>query len=155
MNADADVAQAGGSLGATLRVLREARQLDLLQVSARLKFSVRQLQALEEEDWTRLPSGVVLRGMVKNYGRFLQTDCAPLLTMLDAQTGAGVRVTPVLTPISLGDVGVPLYARQHGRPWVWMLLIVGVLLVIVGYAIARGWMLESLSMFDWLRALAA
>jgi len=137
------------TLGPTLKALREARQVELAQVSARLKFSVRQLQALEDEDWTRLPSGLALRGMVKNYGRFLDADPAALLTMLDAQTGASAAPpVQVVTPVSLGDAGVPLYAKQGGKPWAWMLLILGVLLVIAVYAVERGWIPESWLLFD-------
>ena len=49
MNADSNISEAGQTmqLGSTLRSLREARRLRLSEVSARLKFSVRQLEALE------------------------------------------------------------------------------------------------------------
>jgi len=137
------------TLGPTLRALRQSRQVELPQVSARLKFSVRQLQALEEEDWARLPSGLALRGMVKNYGRFLETDPTALLTMLDAQTGASAApLVHVVTPASLGDAGMTRYAKYGGRSWVWMLLILGVLLMIAVYAVERGWIPESWLLFD-------
>jgi len=155
MRVDPTVPQTAISLGPALRALREARQVELAQVSVRLKFSVRQLQALEDEDWVRLPSGLALRGMVKNYGRFLETDPAALLAMLDAQTGARTaELMHVVTPTSLGE-GVPLHGRQGGRSWVWMALIAGILLVIVVYAFERGWIPESWLVFDWLRALAS
>ncbi|MEO9122821.1 MAG: helix-turn-helix transcriptional regulator, partial [Burkholderiaceae bacterium] len=58
-------------IGPTLKGLREAKQLSLNEVSTRLKFSTRQIEALESEQWDRLPTGVSLRGFVKNYGRYL------------------------------------------------------------------------------------
>ena len=72
-------------VGTTLRKLREARQLTPAEVSARLKFTSRQLEALENEQWDRLPGGMSLRGFVKNYGRYLEADVDALLTMLDNQ----------------------------------------------------------------------
>jgi len=144
-------AEAQVSLGATLRALRHARRVELAEMSTRLKFSVRQLQALEEEDWARLPAGLPLRGMVKNYARYLQTDVAPLLTMLDLQTGsrADGGVTHVLTPMSLGNNGVPLYSAHTNRPWGWLLLILALVVLVGLYVIERGWV----SVSDWLRAL--
>jgi len=138
------------SLGPTLRALRESRQVELAAVSARLKFSVQQLQALEDEDWTRLPTGLTLRGMVKNYGRFLETDAAALLTLLDVQTGASTKgAAHVATPASLGDAqGTSHHVRYGGWLWVWMLLIVAVLFVAGVYAVERGWISGSWLAFD-------
>jgi len=134
-------------LGSTLRALREVRHAQLSEVSARLKFSVRQLQALEDEDWARLPTGLALRGMVKNYARFLETDAAALLVMLDAQTGTRAGPTHVATPMSLGDAEAS-YPARHGRPWIWMVLIAAVLIITVMYAMERAWI--PASWFDWL-----
>jgi len=132
-------------LGPTLRALRESRKVELVAVSARLKFSVQQLQALEDEDWARLPSGLTLRGMVKNYGRFLEADAVALLTLLDAQTDTGRKgAVHVATPVSLGDAqGTSRRIRYGGWFWVWMLLIVTVLFVAGVYAVERGWIFGS------------
>src|SRR5690606_5877249 len=87
MNADVNTSEAMQEmgLGNTLKALREAKRLRLQEVSARLKFSVRQLEALEDEDWSRLPAGMPLKGMVRNYGRFLEADSDALLVMLENQ----------------------------------------------------------------------
>jgi len=140
------------SLGATLKALRCARQLELTDVSLHLKFAARQLQALEEEDWARLPTGLPLRGMVKNYAKFLQADSAALLVMLNAQTGAGTAaVAHVSTPASLGDADAAYHVRHGAKSWVWMAVILLVVLMVGGYAIERGWIPESWRVFDWLR----
>ncbi len=70
-----------GSLGAALRSLRESRGWSVADVSARLKFSNRQIEALEADQWDALPQGPSLRGLVRNYARLL--DVAPD-TMLQA-----------------------------------------------------------------------
>jgi cytoskeletal protein RodZ len=141
-------------VGATLKSLRHARHLSLNDVSARLKFSSRQLQALENEDWASLPGGVSLRGLVKNYGRFLQADVDSLLVMLDNQVGS-TAPRPAIVQSSGAPVPADLaiQAEPVSRPWGWFVVIF-VLLVVAGfYAIERGWIPESWLVFDWLKAL--
>ncbi|OYV47749.1 MAG: hypothetical protein B7X10_04125, partial [Burkholderiales bacterium 21-58-4] len=70
----APVADTFMNLGSTLKALREAKELSLGDVSARLKYSGRQIEALESEQWDSLPTGVSLRGLVRNYGRFLDAN---------------------------------------------------------------------------------
>lgn len=147
-------AAAATGLGPTLKALREARRLSLGEVSARLKFSSRQLQALENEDWGRLPSGVSLRGLVKNYGRFLNADVQALLTMLDNQVGSTApRPALVQSSGAPTTADLAIQAEPVSRPWGWYVVIF-VLLVVAGfYAIERGWIPESWLIFDWLKAL--
>ncbi|MDX3896053.1 helix-turn-helix transcriptional regulator [Pusillimonas sp.] len=142
-------------LGASLRAMRMARGCSLSDVSARLKYSVRQLDALENEQWDRLPNGVLLRGLVKNYGRFLETDVDALLAMLDTQVGtrSAASVSVPVPAASLSGADLPLHPEGGSRSWGWLLIIV-VLLVVAGvYAIDRGWVPDSWLIFDWLKAL--
>lgn len=141
-------------LGHTLKGLREARRLSLNDVSARLKFSTRQLQALENEDWNNLPSGISLRGLVKNYGRLLEADTTALLVMLESQTGSAPPAPVVIqksgrpAPSDLAIQGEPVH-----RPWGWFLVILVLLFVAGFYAIERGWIPDSWLIFDWLKSL--
>lgn len=143
-------------VGASLRALREARGHSISDVSARLKYSVRQLQALEGEEWQHLPDGFLLRGLVKNYARFLETDTEALLVMLDNQVGT--RPPTIVTAASRrssGNTDVPLHSEPGPRSWSWgWLLVIVALLVVAGvYAIDRGWIPDSWLIFDWLKAL--
>lgn len=74
----------GGSLGANLRSLREARDWSIADVSARLKFSSRQIEALEADQFDELPHGPSLRGMVRNYARLLDADPDAMMQALPA-----------------------------------------------------------------------
>src|SRR5690606_19887351 len=124
------------------------------EVSARLKFSHRQLEALETEQWHHLPGGMSLRGFVRNYGRFLETDVDALLTMLDNQ----VATAPVAKPAalngaqSLGPADL-VQGEATGRSWGWFIIILILLLVAGFYAIERGWVPDSWLVFDWLKSL--
>ncbi len=149
--------QAGTGVGPTLRELRLARACTLNEVSTRLKFSVRQLESLEAEEWDQLPGGQSLRGMVRNYARFLDADISAVLVMLEAQVSDAAALKPVprsTSGSSLSSADLSLYAdSRSGFSWIWILIII-VLLVVAGfYAIDRGWIPEEWLVFDWLKEL--
>src|SRR3546814_317151 len=153
-SAGLDVYDGPQGVGATIQKLREAKRLSLAEASGRLKFSVRQLQALEDERWDRLPTGVSLRGLVKNYGRFLDADEGALVTMLDNQVGpTGVKPISVVDAPPLAGADIPVQTDPAPRSWGWFIIIL-ILLIIAGvYAVERGWVPDSWLVFDWLRSL--
>lgn len=141
-------------LGNTLRALREAQRLTPSEVSARLKFSISQVDALETEQWDRLPTGMPLRGFVKNYGRYLEADVDALMIMLDHQVGP-VKTSFVNagTPSSLAPTDLHVQGDPVRRPWGWLVIILALLFVAAFYAIERGWIPESWLVLDWLKTL--
>lgn len=71
------------SVGEALRAAREHAGLSLNEVADRLKLSLRQLDAIERDDFDALPGATFVRGFVRNYARFLEIDPAPLMEALD------------------------------------------------------------------------
>ncbi len=142
------------NVGPVLRALREARSLSLSEVSARLKFSARQIEALENEQWDSLPQGMPLRGMVKNYARFLETDVNALLDGLERQVGiAGPATVSISQANRYSESDMPLHGEPTRRPWGWLIIILLVLFVAIFYAIERAWIPESWLWFDWLKSI--
>ena len=155
----ADAPQAPAGLGATLRSLRESRRISLSEASQRLKYTVRQIEALESENWSRLPAGVPLRGFVRNYARYLEADVASVLVLLDNQIGptapSSVMSAPAVAGSSVGaDAELPVSSEGSHRPWGWFFIIVAILVIAAFYAVDRGWVPESWLIFDWLKAIA-
>lgn len=70
------------SVGELLRAAREAQGLTVADVAERIKFSVKQVEALEADKSESLPEGAFLRGFVRSYARTLHLDEAPLLALL-------------------------------------------------------------------------
>ena len=70
------------SVGVTLREAREKLGLNLADVANRLKFAPRQIEALEQDNFARLPEIAFVRGFVRSYARLLQLDPDPLLAAL-------------------------------------------------------------------------
>ncbi len=148
--------QAMPPVGDTLKTLRETRGLTLSEVSSRIKYSSVQLGYLECGDWARLPDGVPLRGLVRNYARFLEADVDAVLRLLDGAVGAA---RPRLTVSSAGMRRAipPADMTPRGEPahrtWAWVLLILVLFCVIGLYAINRGWVPDQWLVLDWLKAL--
>ena len=63
-----------GTLGQYLRSAREARGIDLHDAAQQTRIGIAYLKALEEEDFSRLPGEVFVKGFLKNYGKFLRLD---------------------------------------------------------------------------------
>src|SRR5512140_3339563 len=78
--------QSGLSVGATLRAAREEQGLTVADVAERIKFSVRQVEALEADDAAHLPQGTFLRGFIRSYARTLNLDESVLLGSVQAHT---------------------------------------------------------------------
>jgi cytoskeleton protein RodZ len=66
-------------VGQELAAAREARGLALADVAQQLKFAPRQLEALEQEQFSALPGATFTKGMVRSYARLLKLDPEPLL----------------------------------------------------------------------------
>jgi cytoskeleton protein RodZ len=73
--AGTDVATAGSaSVGTLLRDARERAGLSLDAVAQQLKLAPRQVRAIEEDDYARLPGRTFVRGFVRNYARIVRLD---------------------------------------------------------------------------------
>lgn len=142
-------------IGALLKALREAKGLSVADASSRIKFSVRQIDALEAEQWDNLPDGLLLRGMVKNYARYLDADMDAVLLQLESQVSGVEAPRPVPKNLSSASARteMALYSERQSRSWGWWIIIFIVLLVAGFYALDRGWIPESWLIFDWLKGL--
>ena len=62
------------AIGLLLRETREAKGLTLNDVEQATRIQSRYLEALEDEEYDRLPGEVYVRGFLRNYARFLGID---------------------------------------------------------------------------------
>lgn len=70
------------SVGKMLREAREQQELSIADVAGRIKFAPRQVEALEADDFARLPELAFVRGFVRSYARLLHLDDVALLKVL-------------------------------------------------------------------------
>jgi len=119
--------------GARLAAAREARGFSVGDVSTRLKFSPRQIEALEAEDYLALPGTTFIRGMVRSYARFLGLDAEALLKEVNA------KIAPPAA-VKVNDLRVPFQGQgRSNRLW---LALSGVVLVGAGLVVAD-WLLRE------------
>jgi cytoskeleton protein RodZ len=123
------VAPAKSGPGRTLAQLRAERKLSVADVAQRLKYGARQIEALEAEEFDRLPGATFVRGMVRGYAKLLETDPEPLLSALDQS------YVPGEVELDLRDKGVPFAksGKRGTRTYFALLLLVLVALAGVLY----------------------
>src|SRR5690242_8517381 len=84
------------SIGETLRRERLRRGLSLDQISGETKISAHLLEALEADQFDRLPGGVFAKNFVRQYARILELDEDELL--LELKDYLEPAPVPVQTP---------------------------------------------------------
>jgi cytoskeleton protein RodZ len=85
---------AKGTFGERLKRERELREVTLDEVSTATRISARFLEALENEDWPRLPGGVFGRGFVRSIARYLGLSEESLLSEYDLARGENANPAP-------------------------------------------------------------
>ena len=121
-----------GSFGENLRREREMRGITLEEISAATKISVRFLNSIENEEFTKLPGGIFNRSFVRAYARYLGLDEDPLLEeyQLAAKTRVEVDLTKFSPPRAYSD------RERRSRHTLWAVLI-AVGLLVVGISLWR------------------
>lgn len=66
-------------LGEVFLEARKAKSLTQQDVSNTLRLSMKQIEALETNDFSALPEPMITRGFIRNYARLLEVDAEPLL----------------------------------------------------------------------------
>lgn len=118
--------------GAMLARARAERQLGIPEIAERLKYGARQIEALEADDYGRLPGTTFVRGMIRGYAKLVGMDPASALKALErrnipAQVTVDLRTQRipfpdgnqratrlyiVLSVIALLAIAVVLYERH-------------------------------------------
>ena len=103
------------SIGDTLRNARLRRGIDLEQVVAATKIRLHHLEAMEADQFERLPGGLFARSFLRQYAHLLDLDEGELITSLDQQ----FRVPDPAPEQSLK----PGFRRtRHAPAFVWSML---------------------------------
>jgi cytoskeleton protein RodZ len=115
-------------LGAALAAARNAKNLSVQAVSDTLRLSIKQISALESDDFSALPQPMATRGFIRNYARLLELDAEPLLDSYRQRV-------PDNTPTSLNvQTSIPhVQLVKKSRPWFKYAAIVLSLVLVVWY----------------------
>jgi cytoskeleton protein RodZ len=116
--------------GAVLLAERRRQGLSLGDISRQLKLSVRQVEALERDDFSGFTGPVFVHGFVRNYAKLLNLDPKPLIRAADQILNP---LPPVIEPV-IPEASAPA-APQRKLPKL-PAVGVGVALVVVAVAVA-------------------
>lgn len=119
--------QAAPTLGKMLREARERLGLSVADVAGQIKFAPRQIEALEADDYPRLPETAFLRGFVRSYGKILHLDANTLLAALPQKKSAPVELTPELVGDPFPNVQSVL---QQNYIWLGAALLLAIIAVV-------------------------
>jgi cytoskeletal protein RodZ len=121
----------------SLRALRVSKGYSIEDVSARLKFSARHIDALESASYESLPQGLGLRSMIRSYAKLLGIDSGPLEVSLQSRIGSVEG--GIANHTSIRTLGThQAEPMPHSLPWVWLVLILLVVIVALSVAIWQG-----------------
>jgi len=84
---------ARGTFGERLKRERELREVTLEEITSATRIGPRFLEALENEEWEKLPGGVFNRGFVRSIARYLGLDEEVLLGEYDLAHGVQFAAT--------------------------------------------------------------
>ena len=121
--------------GACLRDARVALGMSIADVAQSIKFSPRQIETIERNEFESLPGATFVRGFIRSYAKLLRLDDQTLLAMLDKQT------PPADVQINLPeDTGAALPQPGEQRSYFPHLILL-VVLAVLGIALT--------AFFDW------
>jgi cytoskeleton protein RodZ len=122
---------ARGNFGERLKRERELREVSASEITSATRISGRFLEALENEDWAKLPGGIFNRGFVRSIARYLGLDEESLLAEYDLAHGEQKieAPAPYENPIPRPSMWIPILG---------ILIFLGILAGLV-YAGRYGW----------------
>ena len=127
------------SPGAMLRVAREAAGLSVGDVATRLRMGVRQVDALERADYSALPTGTFLRGMVRNYAKLVHVDADAAIRVLEGtHTHAAVSLKDATIVVPSHNIKLSGGPSELANPKV-RAAIVGLVIVLLAAAAWYWW----------------
>jgi cytoskeleton protein RodZ len=128
-------ARPGPTAGGKLKAAREAAGLSVDAVAQQLKLAPRQVKALEDDDWHRLPGRTFVRGFARNYARFVQLDPDAVLALLPTPDASPALERPTLaaSPRPMGEIPVERVAKPAAVRWLLALLLLAVIVGIAYY----------------------
>jgi cytoskeletal protein RodZ len=117
---------ARGNFGERLKHERELREVTPNEVVVATRISLRFLEALENEDWDKLPGGVFNRGFVRAIARYLGLDEEKLLAEYDLARGDQSAESP-----ANAENRIPQPSK-----WIAVALVLGALVMIAALVVA-------------------
>jgi len=131
-----------GQLGQLLRETREKKGLSVAEVEEDTRIRQAQIEALEEEEYGKLPSSIFVKGLLRNYALYLGLDLTEVMKLYGGED-AESRATPVVAEGFEPPKGMAITS--------WLFIDICLAILIVASAVVVG----SLAYNRWRPSFAA
>ncbi|MEW5709436.1 MAG: RodZ domain-containing protein [Pseudomonadota bacterium] len=125
--------------GRRLAEERRRQGLSVADLGRQLKLTPRQVEALEADDYERLPGNTFVRGFIRNYAKALHLDPEPLLAELEERLPEE-RPSAILPPIE----NIPFASGKEGS-WQRYLLLAGLVLLVIPWLLYEAYRQQPLA----------
>ncbi len=115
--------------GAMLALERSGKGFSVADIAAQLRYSPKQIEALEGDDYSRLPGTTFVRGMIRGYAKILGTPATPILEAFEKRHVP----EPVAVDIRSKRVPFPDGRARSTRVYFWLSAVIAVLVMAVLY----------------------
>ena len=104
------------SIGQRFKAAREKKRISLSQAALKTHMKVQNLEAMERDDFSKMPAVTYARGFIRIYAGFLGLDPVPLLHEYSEKHGGGPKRTSLPADVAFvkaapGDVPLPVPER--------------------------------------------
>jgi cytoskeleton protein RodZ len=86
--------------GGALNQARQVQGLSVQDVASKLRLSPKQIEAIEADDFAKLPESTIVRGFIRNYAKLLKINAEPLLDAYSAIVPTSVQHQLTVKPTS-------------------------------------------------------
>ncbi len=124
------VPQPATSPGQALANRREDWGLTTQDVAANLNLGVDTIEAIEADDYSRLPGSTFVKGYIRSYARLLKLDAEDLLGSIDLQPERITEIPSSRAELKSKGKTRPREKKKSGRGflrWILLLIIIGIL----------------------------
>jgi cytoskeletal protein RodZ len=126
------------SFGERLKREREKKGITIEEIAQTTKISGRNLRALEDEQFAKLPGGIFNRGFVRAYARHVGIDEEQAVRDYLEAAGESAPEPTELAPQVMAAAAEARESRLHDLPWGWVTLVMVLLAVLLA-----GWGMYS------------
>lgn len=124
VKSNASVDQNFAPLGEVLLAARKAKKLTQKDISNSLKLSIKQIDAIEKNEFGALPDATNTRGFIRNYARLLNVEAEPLLASFRARV-------PEVLPANLSVQSSTRHVKLSKESLPWLKYILASILVLL------------------------
>jgi len=124
VKSNASMDQNFAPLGEVLLAARKAKKLTQNDISNSLKLSIKQIDAIEKNEFSALPDATNTRGFIRNYARLLNVEAEPLLASFRARV-------PEVLPANLSVQSSTRHVKLSKESLPWLKYILASILVLL------------------------